>query len=60
MNITVPTSTNATIGANVTDIIGSFGGVITLILGIILALFLIEFIVDMVHGKRQHTPPESQ
>lgn len=48
MNIPLPTSTVTDIGNNVTDLIGDFSIVVTLIIGILLALFVIEVIIGII------------
>jgi len=37
-----------TISANVTDLIGDFSVIVTLIIGIILALFVLQVIIDII------------
>ena len=51
MQITIATNTVQVIGENVTDIIGSLSGVITFIIGIIVAFFVIHFIIDILRNK---------
>lgn len=50
MSFNLPTTTVEDIGANVTQLIGDFSIVITLILGILIAFFVIEFIIDSIRG----------
>ncbi len=52
MNITLATNTVQVIGANVTDLLGSLSGVVTLILGIILGLWIISAIVEMLSKSK--------
>jgi len=48
MDITLPENTISTISANVTDLIGDFSVIVTLIIGIILALFVLQVIIDII------------
>lgn len=50
MSIPLPTSTVAMIGANVTDLMGSLSGVITFIIGMLVAFFIIQFIIATIRG----------
>lgn len=53
MSIPLPTSTVATIGANVTALIGDFSIVITFIIGMLVAFFVIQFVVDIIRGDKR-------
>ena len=48
MSFTLATNTVEVIGENVTDLIGTFSGVITLIIGMLVAFFVIQFVVDII------------
>lgn len=52
MSFNLPTTTVEEIGSNVSQLIGDFSIVITLILGILVAFFIIEFIIDTIRGER--------
>ena len=52
MEIQLATNTVQIIGENVTDLMGSFSGVITLIIGMLVAFFIIGFIIDTIRGDR--------
>jgi len=52
MDIPLPANTIETISGYVTDIIGDFSVVIVFILGVILAFFVIERIVDILRNDK--------
>jgi hypothetical protein len=52
MDITLPANTVANIGANTSDLLGGFSPIITLILGILVAVFIIDYMINTVEERR--------